>query len=160
MTTYRQVRIFTAVEAAYIAGLIDGEGTILLSRKHRLDNRQLVVSISSTESSMLKYVKEVVGAGQITNKRTYRAHHTPSMTYAITNRQALCLLKQIAPYLKSYKADRAALILDHYLRLTPRNGRYSLQQLNRTTRHWYTRLVESPHRPVFRRASLYQSLMD
>ncbi len=50
------------------------------------------------------------------------------MTYAIWNRQALSLLKQIAPYLKSYKAHRAALILDSYLRLTPRNGRYSTQQ--------------------------------
>jgi len=126
--TYRQVKTLTAVEAAYVAGLIDGEGTVSLSRKHRLDNRQLVVSISSTESILLEYVQEVVGAGQITNKRTYRANHTPSMTYAITNRQALDLLQQIAPYMKSYKADRAALILDHYIRLTPRNGRYSSQQ--------------------------------
>ena len=51
------------------------------------------------------------------------------MTYGITNRQALSLLKQIAPYLKSYKADRGWLILDQYPRLTPRNGRYSPQQL-------------------------------
>jgi hypothetical protein len=126
--TYRQVNILTAVEAAYIAGLIDGEETISLSKKHRLDTRQLVISISSTENNILTYVKGVVGAGKITRKRTYRPSHTPSMTYVIANRQALSLLKQIAPYMKSYKAERAALILDHYLRLTPRNGRYSPQQ--------------------------------
>ena len=50
------------------------------------------------------------------------------MTYVIRNRQAFSLLQQIAPYLKSYKADRAVLILGQYLRLTPRNGKYSPQQ--------------------------------
>lgn len=125
MTIYKKVKTLTPVDAAYIAGLIDGEGTISLSRKHRLDNRQLVVSISSTEGMLLEYVKEVVGAGTITNKRTYKNNHTPSKTYQISNRQALDLLNQIASFLKSYKADRANLILGHYLRLTPRNGRYT-----------------------------------
>jgi hypothetical protein len=122
------VTTLTPVQAAYIAGLIDGEGTISLSKKHRLDARQLVISVSNTEGNLLSYVKEVVGAGKITRKRTYGANHTPSMTYIITNRQALSLLEQVAPYLKSYKAERATLILAHYLRLTPRNGRYSVRQ--------------------------------
>lgn len=128
MATYKQVKTLTPVEAAYIAGLIDGEGTISLARKHRLENRQIVVSISSTEIKLLNYVQEAVGAGRITNKKTYRNNHTPSKTYQISNRQALDLLKQISPYLKSYKANRVALILKRYLRLTPRNGRYSPHQ--------------------------------
>jgi hypothetical protein len=32
--------------------------------------------------------------------------------------------------------------------------------LNRTTRHWYTRIPEALVRPVFRRTSLYQSDVD
>ena len=129
MATYKQVKTLSAVEASYIAGLIDGEGTITLSRKHRNENRQLVISISNTEANLLNYVQNSVGAGRITNKRTYSNNHTPGKTYQISNRQALDFLKQIAPYLKSYKADRAALILDHYIQLTPRNGRYSSLQL-------------------------------
>ncbi len=35
------------------------------------------------------------------------------------------MLEQVAPYLRTYKARRAALILDNYIRLTPRNGRYT-----------------------------------
>ena len=128
MASYKRVKSMGEVEAAYIAGLIDGEGTITLSRKHRSENRQLVVSISSTESVMLDYVLQVVGAGKITNKRIALKHHSPSKTYQITNRQALDLLRQTAPHLKSYKANRAALILNDYLRLTPRNGRYTEQQ--------------------------------
>jgi hypothetical protein len=33
MATYRKVKSLTVADAAYIAGLIDGEGTISLSRK-------------------------------------------------------------------------------------------------------------------------------
>lgn len=71
MTVYKTVTPLAATDAAYIAGLIDGEGTISLSRKHRNDNRQLVVSISSTENSILDYGLTAVGAGRITNKKTY-----------------------------------------------------------------------------------------
>jgi hypothetical protein len=122
---YKQVRQLTAVEAAYIAGIIDGEGTISLSRRHKNEHRQLVISISSTEAELLEYIKATAGAGRITKKKTYRSAHAPGITYAIDNRQALALLEQIAPYLKTCKARRAELVLNHYLRLTPRNGKYS-----------------------------------
>lgn len=114
-------------DAAYIAGLIDGEGTVTLSRRHRSENRQLVVSISNTEHPLLEYVLNSVGAGKITNKKTYQSHHTPSYTYAISNRQALSLLNQTRPYLKTYKAKRSDIILRDYIRLTPRNGYYSAE---------------------------------
>ncbi len=35
--------------AAYIAGLVDGEGTITLSRIHRNERRRLVVCISNND---------------------------------------------------------------------------------------------------------------
>ncbi len=124
---YKQVKQLQPVDAAYVAGLIDGEGTISLARKHRDDNRQLVVTISSTERAILEHVSEVAGAGKITGKKTYQAHHAPSFTYCITNRQALDLLSQTFPYLKSYKAARARLVLEKYLDLTPRNGRYTAE---------------------------------
>ncbi|HET7370947.1 MAG TPA: LAGLIDADG family homing endonuclease [Gammaproteobacteria bacterium] len=128
MADYKQVRILSAPEAAYIAGVIDGEGTVALTRKHRGENRQLVVSISNTDFGLLEYIRDTVGAGRLTGKRTYRDHHTPSKTFTITNRQALRLLEQIVPYLRTYKAERAALILKDYIRLTPRNGRYTTEQ--------------------------------
>ncbi|HSJ48451.1 MAG TPA: LAGLIDADG family homing endonuclease [Gammaproteobacteria bacterium] len=112
-------------DAAYIAGLIDGEGTITLSRKHRNENRQLAITISNTERRLLDFVLDTVGAGKITGKRTTRSNHTPSFTYAIYNRQALQLLAQIHSSLRTYKADRALLILRKYLKLTPRNGKYT-----------------------------------
>lgn len=124
------VRSLKPENRAYIAGLVDGEGTITLIRKHRNENRQLAVSISNTERRLLDFVLETIGAGKITGKRTTSAAHTPSFTYAIYNRQALCLLEQIHPYLRTYKADRCELILRNYLLLTPRNGKYTDKQLS------------------------------
>jgi hypothetical protein len=62
-------------DAAYIAGLIDGEGTITLSREHRNENRRLVVSVASTERCMLEFVAERTGCGKITNKCTTSSRH-------------------------------------------------------------------------------------
>jgi hypothetical protein len=116
------------VEAAYVAGIIDGEGTITLTRTHRGENRRPVVSISSTELPLLTYVQSVVGAGRITGKVCTREHHSPSFAYSITSRQALQLLAQVCPFLHTYKSKRACLLLEEYLSVTPRNGRYTAEQ--------------------------------
>jgi len=124
MNRYRTVKQLEATDAAYIAGLIDGEGTVTLTTMHRGENRRLVVSISNTDRTLLEFVQAALGTGQITGKRTYSSQHTPSFAFRVTNRQAVDLLQQIEPYLRTYKAARAALALKHYIALTPRNGKY------------------------------------
>ncbi len=121
----KRVNNVSAEDAAYLAGLIDGEGSITLSRKHRDENCQLSVSISNTDRRLLEWVLAVVKVGKITNKATRSTHHTPSYTYQVWNAQALRLLEQICPYLRTYKKRRANLVLEKYKALTPRNGRYS-----------------------------------
>jgi hypothetical protein len=133
MVAYQAVAKLSRTDAAYIAGVIDGEGTITLTRKHRNENRQLAVTISNTELRLLEFVLEVVGAGKITRKRSSKASHTPSFTVALYNRQALALLEQIHPYLRTYKLDRSAAIMHDYIALTPRNGKYSYQQRRQRT---------------------------
>jgi hypothetical protein len=73
------VKQLSVSEAAYVAGIVDGEGTITLTRTHRGENRRPLLSISSTESALLLYVQSVIGAGRITNKACARAHHTLAM---------------------------------------------------------------------------------
>ncbi len=125
MTHYKQTHKLTLVDASYIAGLIDGEGTVTLTRKHKNENRQLAVSISNTEMPLLDFVLQTVGTGKITNKRVVSEKHTPSFVYAVYNRQALDLLEQFTPYLRTYKYKRATIILKNYINLTARNGKYS-----------------------------------
>jgi hypothetical protein len=127
MSGYRLVNTLDAADAAYIAGLVDGEGTVTLSRLHRRENRRLVVCVANNDRALLEHVKATIGAGRITSKRVYSPHHSPSFNYQINSRQALALLRQIVSYLKSYKRIRARLVLRDYLRLTPRNGRYTAE---------------------------------
>lgn len=124
----RSQKTLPPIAAAYVAGLIDGEGTITLSRRHANERRQLVVSIVSTERAILDWVLVQIGVGKLTRKRTVSPRHAPSFTYSVSNRQALALLRQVVPFLRSYKRIRAGMAVDHYVSVTPRNGRYSRAQ--------------------------------
>lgn len=61
MGLYKEIASLSTLDAAYVAGLIDGEGTITLSRRHANDRRQLVESIANTEVSILKFVLSRTG---------------------------------------------------------------------------------------------------
>jgi hypothetical protein len=140
MGGHRKVTHLDAASAAYIAGLVDGEGTITLTRIHRQENRRLVVSISNTERAILDFVRDALGVGRITTKRVYNERHRRGYTFQVSSRQALDLLEQVTPFLKSYKAARAALALAEYVASTPRNGKYG-PEIERRRREFEARLL-------------------
>ena len=47
-------------EKAYIAGIIDGEGSIMLTRLHKNQYHSPCVSIASTDSELLQWVKVTI----------------------------------------------------------------------------------------------------
>jgi hypothetical protein len=57
MTRYRTVAHLDTAMAAYIAGLVDGEGTVTLTRWHRGENRRLVVSISNNAGAVANFFR-------------------------------------------------------------------------------------------------------
>jgi hypothetical protein len=59
--TYQTVKTLSPLDAGYLAGLIDGEGTITLSRRNLNKQRGLVVTISNTEISILTHVQKITG---------------------------------------------------------------------------------------------------
>mgnify|MGYP003120670497 CR=1 FL=1 len=145
MPPYAAANILSTAEAAYIAGLVDGEGSIALTRKHRNENRHLGLTISSTELPLLQFVVDAAGVGNISNKRASKPGHSHSFAYGVYNRQALQLIEQIYPHLLSYKAERCGLVIRDYLRLTPRNGKYSLQLMEERKRFESRFLNIKPH---------------
>jgi hypothetical protein len=128
---YRVVRNLKPRDAAYIAGLVDGEGTVTLTALHRGEQRRLVLSISNNDKALLEYVKTSAGVGCIASKRCRSERHAIGYAYKVANRQAFDLLVQLAPYLRTYRRDRALLVLRWYRQLTPRNGRYTSELLER-----------------------------
>ena len=61
----RTPKTLSSSDCAYRAGLVDGEGTITLTRKHAHENRQLCLSISSTETALLDFVVQKTGAAAV-----------------------------------------------------------------------------------------------
>ena len=125
----RKIKKLTMLERGYVAGVLDGEGTITLSVKQRGGTHHLAVTVSGTERSLINYLQKTIGAGKVTNKKIYQSHHKPSFTYSIYSRQALDVLKQVEPHLQTYKKKRARLVLDEYIEVTPMNGKYSDTQI-------------------------------
>ncbi|HIG0360676.1 TPA: LAGLIDADG family homing endonuclease [Clostridium sporogenes] len=121
----------TNEQKAYIAGIIDGEGSIMLLKFHNNQFPSPCVSISSTTIELLEWMKDVTKIGTIKSKKNYNTEkHTDSFTYTIKYNDAINLLIQIGPYLviKNKKA-RARLIIEKYKSITPRNGKYSNEML-------------------------------
>lgn len=118
-------------EAAYLAGIIDGEGTISLIRMHKCEHRRPCITIASTDYELLRYILGLTG-GAVSNKKNYNPErHKDSFTLTIKNKEmVLNILKNISTYLRvDKKRNRALWILENYEKVTPRNGKYNSEQL-------------------------------
>lgn len=120
----------TEFEYAYIAGVIDGKGSIMLLKFHKNQNPSPCISISSSTIELLYYIKSRVNAGTIRGKKNYNLdRHKDSFTYEARFNKALELLKEIAPYLViEAKRKKAELIISKYKKVTPRNERYNIRK--------------------------------
>lgn len=59
----------TETEKAYIARIIDGEGSIMLQKFHTNEYPSPCVSIASTTLDLLKWIKYTIEKGPIINKK-------------------------------------------------------------------------------------------
>lgn len=119
-------------EAAYLAGIImDGEGSITLTRMHKGEFRRPCLSITSTDLELIMYLQSLIG-GVIVNKKNYKPNlHKDAITLVLKKKeQVLLILEEILPFLRiNRKQMRADWILRHYNRVTLRNGKYNEMQL-------------------------------
>ena len=121
----------TETEKAYITGIIDGQGNIMLQRSHSNEFPAPCVSIASTSLEILNWIKKTIEKGVIISKKNYNPEvHKDCYSYVLRRNDAIYLIKEIYPYLIiETKRKRAELILKNYKALTPRNGRYFLEML-------------------------------
>lgn len=121
------------LEAAYLAGIIDGEGSITLTRIHRNENRRPCITISSSDKELLIYIQKIAGGNIIPKKNYLPERHKDSYSLNIRNkREVFKALKMIAPFLRiKQKRKRAEWILQFYNSVTPRNGKYTNQMLKK-----------------------------
>lgn len=118
-------RILSVIDAAYISGLLDGEGTIYLYRSKPSKNRKTVeykgsIAISNTDLDVLSWVQQVTGIGSINPLKQHygglkNMPKIPKQSYAWTysGSGVADLLGQLLPYLE-IKVERAEKILRFY----------------------------------------------
>lgn len=126
----KQLRWSAFMEKDYIytAGLIDGEGTIGLSRVKKNQFYSPYVSVTNTSYEIIDYLKSNYG-GVIINQKTYKQHHKKAWIWRISYDNAINFISKVTPYMKEQeKIRRSKLILDEYKNVTKRNGKYTDSQ--------------------------------
>ncbi|WP_053956698.1 LAGLIDADG family homing endonuclease [Inediibacterium massiliense] len=129
-------------EKSYIAGIIDGEGSIMLIKFHKNQFPSPCITIASTTLNLLQWIQEKSKVGHIKSKKNYNPQkHKDSYTYIAKYEDAIYLLKAIEPYLIiPEKKLKARMIIYEYKQVTPRNGKYS-QELLEQKEDFYKRFV-------------------
>lgn len=91
----------TAEERAYLAGLMDGEGTVQLSTAHRVCS----ISISNTDFDLLEWCRKCTGVGHINNnryrKRVSREWSAIGQWQVSTQAEVIYVANLMLPYLKT-----------------------------------------------------------
>ena len=114
---------------AWAAGIIDGEGSVMLSHTDAKTHRVPVVSVSNTDLNILSQLKKIFG-GCICNNGRRSEKHKLAYTWKVTHNRALLCLTQVVNMLQhTTKCRRAQHLLRSYKQVTRRNGKYTARQL-------------------------------
>ena len=106
------------VDAGYIAGLFDGEGSVdFARRKEKRGNVQsILMRIEMTDEDVLKWVHETLGVGTVRKRNrspSRKAHWKDAWVYSIRFRDALHVCKLLWPHIK-VKLNKIEQIIDNY----------------------------------------------
>ena len=112
-------------DAAYIAGIIDGEGCICIrsvtSRGCSYFQSRLIIGTSS--SSLAEYLTRVTGTGfRRTHSHAQKANWKPMFRWELGSLQATELLKQVLPYLQIKRVQAELFIELTELKLKSKPG--------------------------------------
>ena len=108
------------VDLAYIAGLIDGEGSIqykqyMRKRKHNpkaYPTWSIRIEIAMTDQSVLIWLNEILGVGTV-NPRKVKPGKKKQWRWRCSHRQAYFVAKLIWPYVH-VKLPAIQKIIEHY----------------------------------------------
>lgn len=91
-------------ESAYLAGIIDGEGSITLTKMQKGEFRRPCITITSTDFELLAYLQKLIG-GVLVKKKNYNPQkHKNAFTLVIKKKmQVFLILEEIFPYLRIHK---------------------------------------------------------
>lgn len=100
-----------SVDAAWLAGLIDGEGSISISpSSHNKVSLVPTVAVSMTTPRVLKEIVHLTGFGRVSTAIQNGWGYKPLYRWYVVSRQAATLLREINPYMR-LKKKQALLVI-------------------------------------------------
>jgi hypothetical protein len=106
---YKPVRKLRPADVFYIAGFVDGEGTISIHKDR--NNYRARVMVCNTDKEICEWFMEVTGKGHISKRTWHNKKWKPGYTWILEGLQPTKeFLCQIFPYLK-IKQEQATLCL-------------------------------------------------
>lgn len=117
----------------YTAGFLDADGSVSLAkaRANATVQRTPEVAFYNCDKGILDAIAERWG-GNIGTRKPKNPNHNVSYELRVGGNKALKLLDDVAPHmLHSKKGRRAKLIVEHYKDCTPRNGKYTPEQMEK-----------------------------
>lgn len=121
----------TVAQASYIAGLVDGEGSIMLIG--RRGGCALRLTVSNNVYSVMEWLTSTLGVGVIVRRLPNNKKHATSYTYQINSHGANSIIQQIRPHMV-IKARQADLAMEAYRGLN--------DPLKKSDRTWQTEAYE------------------
>lgn len=110
-----KVNKLSPAERGYIAGIIDGEGSITLEpRRNRKGYkcRMFRVDVSSTDEELIDWLVEKVGGAKTLRKHA-EGNRKTQWSWSVRGRDVVVLLRSIKPYFQIYRRKaRADFILE------------------------------------------------
>ncbi len=102
-------------DKAWLAGIIDGEGSIFVMKQKRKDRERdtnyiLRMSVESTDPFMAKACQEIAGGPAITQRKDNRPNNSDCLKWQLNGNNAARLLVQLLPYLRVKNAQAAIAI--------------------------------------------------
>ena len=116
-------------DAAWLAGYIDGDGTISLIAKSKHHFRSPQISASCTDEEILLHIKSLIG-GYIRPGPLKKNCRSVLQWHLAGANKVISVLIQIEPFLRCLvKKQRALLILENWSKVTKRNGCYDTKTI-------------------------------
>lgn len=112
--------IFTEIDLAYLAGFVDGEGSITIFRSGGCDN--LRFDVYNTNEDVLLWIKETFGGRVHKVGRPGRENWKQEYSWQSSSQQAAKILIVLLPYLK-IKRLQAEIFIAHAATSEGRRGK-------------------------------------
>lgn len=105
-----RAKAMSLIDAAWLAGVFDGEGTVSIAQRQRADRRPTYrLSICNTCLPLIERIVDATGIDQVYRHARHNKKHRDVFVWQVGGPDALSLLRQMRPWLivKAERADAA-----------------------------------------------------